>query len=219
MKFKRYIPHFFLFALTTWYGYLGWTETFYRMGIFLLPLILLTAGVISGAAVLFKKQWRTNWFRIFSWISIAFLAGIIIQHKIDRYKPTYAIYIPEDFQGMVYLLPGKNINDELLIDENGIGYYAPGREVDVKVYHGDHNSTNALNQYGDRTLIFPLADSIHYESIFITCFGVEMGKDYGGSIWNQPHAKCMDEQQYLRYVAAGIIDETLVKKVVYPRRE
>lgn len=216
MKILQRAHLFILIILAAWYSYLGWMETFYRMGIFLVPIIMLAAGVVSGAIVLSNKKWRKSWFKIFSWIGAIGFAGLIIAHKIEHYKPTYPIYIPESYEGMVYLLPGKHINEELFIDQNGIGYYAPGKEVEVKVYHGEENSTNALNEYGDRTLIFPNADSTSYESIHITCFEVERGRVYGSSPWNQTHARCMDEQTYLQLVAAGIIDESRVKKVVFP---
>ena len=41
-----------LLILGSWYTYLGWTDTFYRMGIFLVPIILLAAAVVSGAIIL-----------------------------------------------------------------------------------------------------------------------------------------------------------------------
>jgi hypothetical protein len=135
---------------------------------------------------------------------------------IDNYKPTYVIHIPENFEGMVYLFPAKEKSDALFIDENGIGYFLPPQEVNVKVLQGDENITDAMNHYGRGELHFPLADSTKYEAISFTCFEVKKGRVYGNSPWNQQHANCMDETEFMRLVAAGIIDESLIEKKTYP---
>lgn len=198
------------------YGYVGYRYTFYSVGIYLIPFVLLLGAIAACSAVMAKRSWRHLWWPIFNWTSSGLFIALIAAVAIDNYKPTYVIYIRENFEGMVYLLPAKESSTELYIDEHGIGYYNPGREVDVKVYHGNENSTNALNEYGDRTLIFPLADSMHYESFHITCFEVEKGRTYGSSPWNQPHAKCMDEAEFKSLVAAGIIDESRIEKELFP---
>jgi len=73
-----------------------------------------------------------------------------------------------------------------------------------------------LNQYGSRSLIFPLPDSTHFRAIEITCFNVERGKVYGSSPWNQPHATCMDEHDFIQLVKKGIIDSSKVASRIYP---
>lgn len=216
VNYLRYLYMVALWALAAWYAYLGWRETLYGLGVFLVPLVLIGAALLSGLIVLVWRGWRKKWFLIFSWISIVALIAIILQHKIERYKPVFNIYIPENYEGMVYLLPAITSTTELYIDTNGIGYYNPGREVEVKIYHGTHESTNALNQYGSRTLIFPNADHSHYASIYITCFEVEKHGIYGSSPWNQPHATCLDEQQYLSLVKSGVVDDDCILKTYHP---
>lgn len=213
---KNTITLLLFVAVVLWYSYLGWTDTFYRMGVFLVPIALLATGIIAGALVLYQPKWRPKWHFAFAWVGIIVFAGMVAWHKIDHYKPTYRIYIPETYKGMVTLLPGKYKNESLCVNAFGFGYYAPQRDVNVRVYHGNEEITNALNQYGRGSLLFSLPDSSLYQAIEITCFRVEKGKAYGKSPWNQPHATCIDTSAYLEYVRSGAVIDSLVAKETYP---
>ena len=198
------------------YAYIGYRYTFYSVGVYLIPVVLVLSAISAFSAVLAKNKWRHLWWPIFNGTGAVLFAALIAAVAIDNYKPTYVIHIPANFEGMVYLFPAKEKSDELFIEENGIGYFMPKQEVDVKVLHGDENISDAMNQYGRGALQFPLADSTQYEAISFTCFEVEKGREYGSSPWNQPHAKCMEEAEFKRLVAAGIIDESRIEKKTYP---
>jgi hypothetical protein len=199
------------------YTFVGYRYTFYSVGVYLIPVVLVLSAIAAFSTVLAKNKWRHLWWPIFNSTGSILFMALIAAVALDHYKPTYVIHIPENFEGMVYLFPANEKSDELYIDENGIGYFMPKQEVDVKVLHGEVDISNAMNQYGQGSLQFSLVDSTQYESIGFSCFEVEKGREYGSSPWNQPHAKCMDEAEFKRLVAAGIIDESRIEKKVYLR--
>lgn len=205
------------------YSYFGYYYTYYGLGVYLTPLVFVLSGLIAGIAVwvlrALRKNWQMPWRRrfwmVFSSVGSALFAALLIYLAVDNYKPSYYMYVPEDFEGMVHLLPSKEASEELYIDENGIGYYRSDREVNVIVMRGEEDITNALNQYGRKSLIFKQADSLHYKAIEITCFEVVEGRHYGSSPWNQPHAQCMDEAEFVRRLETQEIDSTRVVQKKY----
>ena len=202
--------------LTFVYAYFSYYHTFYGLGIFLTPLVLLISVIMAFTSGLLNHQWKGSFWLQFSSITCVLFSGLLIVIAADNYKPSYYIHVPENFEGMVYLLPGKEPADELYIDENGMGYFNTGGDVHVKVKQGKIDISDALNQYGRRTLIFKLADSLHYRALEITCFEVVHGRNYGSSPWNQPHATCMDEQAFIRLLQSGAIDSSRLVQTVYP---
>ena len=198
------------------YYYFSWHYTFYGLGIFLIPFILLLSVLTAFIAIRFKHKWKRSFWLVFSSITSLLFTGLLISIAIDKYKPTFYIYVPENYEGMIYLLPAKEPTRELFVNENGIGYYNSGVDSHVKVKQGKNDISNALNQYGRRSLIFMLPDSIQYRAIEIVCFEVVQGRGYGSSIWNQPHATCMDEQKFIEMVNEGKIDSTLLTQRTYP---
>ncbi len=189
--------------------------TIYSLGVYAVPIVWLVSANIAFVAML-KNRWKGHWWAIFNSTNAVFFAGLLVVIAVDRYKPTYVIHIPENFEGEVSLFPAKEKSDELFVDENGMGYYNPRQDVEVKLLQGDEDISNALNQYGRGALQFPVGDSTHYEAIDFTCFRVEKGKIYGSSPWNQPRAACMVEAEFKRLVAEGIIDESRIEKRIMP---
>lgn len=212
-----FFSYFFMVVLAVLYAFMAWRFTFYRLGIFLIPLVLLVSALITIVLKYFVSAWRSKGFLLFSNASSIIFLFLIGSIAFKEYKPTYVVHIPADFEGTVYLWPAKEMSDELFIDKNGMGYFNVPQEVKLKLLHGTKNVSDALNEYGRKSLVFPMFDSIHRETIDVVCFEIEKGRVYGRSPWNQPHAQCMDETEYLRLVADGIIDESKIKKEIYPR--
>jgi hypothetical protein len=198
------------------YSYFGYFYTYYGLGIFLVPIVLIISAIAAFTLVFFKGEWKKYLWLLLSTIASALFSILLISMAVDNYKPSYYIHLPENFEGMVHLLPSKKTTENLFIGDSGIGYYNTGCEANVKIMQGENDISNALNQYGSSSLIFKLADSLHYSAIEITCFEVVKDHVYSSSQWNQPHATCMNEQVFIELLKSGKIDSSKVMQHTYP---
>jgi hypothetical protein len=209
---KKYIAPITALLLALVYSYIGYNYTWYRMGIFLVPLVFLVAGFLCLVSIFIVKAWkRKGWFIFFIYSSILFV-GLITGHVVENYKPTITINIPDHYEGMVHIFTGNTSAKQFWVDNNGIAYCYYEKEAKWKIKHGKKDISGVLNEYGRTTLEFSSPDSMYYYSTSVVCFEVESGREYPTSPWNQKHAKCMDKVMYLHYVEAGIVDDSKVVK-------
>ena len=112
-----------LFLLANAFAFwLGRYHTIYGVGIYMLPSIWIyaLAPAFIFLAVKFKK--RKIFFLVYLASAIFLFLVYFTLFGIDRYKPTVKINAPEDYEGCVYLFHTVEEIDEVIIDENGIGY-------------------------------------------------------------------------------------------------
>tara|TARA_R110002050_G_scaffold300722_2_gene471968 strand:- start:113465 stop:114136 length:672 start_codon:yes stop_codon:yes gene_type:complete len=184
-------------SLTLIYSYLGYYHSsFYRIELILIPFILGLTGLFTFVITAFKRNYISYRFPIFYFLSSIIFTLIIGQHLIADYKPTLEIHVPENYNGMVYLFPSYHTETSVKISPNGIGYIPHTGAYDFKVFHGNRDITDALNEYGRGQLEFLTALPAQKKSISFTCFEVEKNRAYPSSPWNQKHALCMDRNQF-----------------------
>lgn len=83
----------------------------------LLPLTLLIA---FGLGFLTKKIFRLSWHTLT--ITSLIYSIVCLIFYISEYKPSYIIYIPDNYNGKIILLVSKESNNDFNINKFGIGY-------------------------------------------------------------------------------------------------
>jgi hypothetical protein len=209
--FSATIAVLFLVSTIT-YGIIGGFYTFYSMGIFLVPIVLIIT-VVTGAFCkwVLRKTSDTS-------LNIAMGGGFlifsifIVAHLIDNYKPTVTVNIPEEFEGCVLMFAVESAPGDVEIDDHGIGYYQRMGDFQWKVKHGSTNISGVLNEFHFQQLLFYSSDSTNLTVVTVSCFEVGRDKVYPTREAPWTDELCLDIQEYEGLVESGLIDEAQVLK-------
>ena len=209
----------FIFLVTgSYYGYIGFEYTWYRFGLyFFVPGIIILSAIIAFLVNL-KQRSQWYWWKWFTGLSSTTFLILIVAHHIEAYKPTVKLYIPETYEGTVTLLPGKVKQSSYNLNQEGIIYWRAEEEVNIKIYHGDHNISDVLNVTGHHYLYYYNNDSTIMDQVNVQCFEVAKDRNYPDNSWNQVYPKCIDKVELERLIKAGIVDESQLCKTRYKKK-
>ena len=85
-----------------------------------LILLPITLSIAFGLGFLVKKLFKLRWHTLT--ITSLIMTIVCLTFYISEYRPSYTIYIPDNYAGEVTLLVTKETNNDFNINEFGIGY-------------------------------------------------------------------------------------------------
>ena len=203
---KNTLPIIFFLITGLYWTYLAYTETFYRLGIILIPVVFVFA-ILFGSIAYFKyNRSFKHGIRTFSISAIILLSGLIIWHKIEHYKPTLTVRIPENFEGTVYLFPSDTlVGSTIDVNANGIGYGPHTGQFHYKYKHGSKRIDDVQNTINSNQITYWSADSTKIRTIAISCFDVEKDKVYPKTELSWVYKECMSKSIFEHLIKQGLI--------------
>lgn len=191
--------------LAVMYGILGYFySTFYQLELIVLPLVFVISAILTFLLSWVKplREWKHLLFPSFC---ILFFILLIADHLISRHKTTVVLRLPQDYTGMVHLLPTEEKVKKAEVNSAGISYVPWKGDYKLKVIRGESDISNVLNESGHGELRLSDGDSTHYRTLSISCFEVTEEGNYPERPWNQKHAACMDSLAFDSLYSAGLI--------------
>jgi len=85
-----------------------------------LILLPITLSIAFGLGFLAKKLFKLRWHTLT--ITSLIMTIVCLTFYISEYRPSYTIYIPDNYAGEVTLLVSKETNNDFNINKFGIGY-------------------------------------------------------------------------------------------------
>ncbi|GAB5540065.1 MAG: hypothetical protein Salg2KO_21680 [Salibacteraceae bacterium] len=201
--------------LSTAYGlYLGYTISFYRLGVILVLGIHGLSLIVFVLAYFISGRHTKDSLMVAAVFCIGLQTAYIVATEVDRYKPTVTITIPDQVVGCVYLLvtPGPRV--DVQVNEHGIGYIGSIGEVTYEIEHRGHDITDAFQTSGAHEIALYNPDSTTLTAYNVTCLNITGETEYKTPVMH-PFLWCMDTAEFSQFVQTGMIDETRLRKRVW----
>lgn len=217
----------FLVVLGLYYAWLGYYQTYYGLGIFLVPM-----GLLGGLIVwsfLFLLYWkglgeeRRRSMDLAAQITLMLVNGyfvfLIAQHKIERYKPSFFVHVPDDYVGCVYLYPTVPTGRSTELDSLGVGYIPHSDKYKLVLLRNGVNVTKALETGNHQELNFYREDSTIMDVYSVGCAIITEDGHYPDfSVYSTILMPCMDEIEFQKMIQWGQVDRDLLVHRFWKRR-
>jgi hypothetical protein len=154
---------------------------------------------------------------------LIFITGLqlvlIVGHRIEKYRPTYTVTIPETVAGCVYLFTTEEEVEDILVSDSGIGYMSSKGKVQWEIDRGGHDITAAFSTgYMNEIRIYE-ADSTLMSVYNVQCISVNDSGYYPVRSYDYTVFSCMDEEEFLHLVEEGVVDISRLRKQVWRREQ
>jgi hypothetical protein len=170
-----------------YYGFLGRYNTYYGLGVFLVPLVLIIGSfILLGAFAISrygmkkpnKNSWRVSFTTALIICNVLFIS-LIVEHYVSRYKPTRTFYIPDDYIGCIYLFETTPELHSDTISDDGIGYIHWSSDYKMKLERNGVDVTAAWHVGNSREAIHLYTeDSTLMEVINVGCALIKDKNEY-----------------------------------------
>ena len=192
--------------------YIGYFDTFYSLGLYLVLAIQIVAVFLFGIVYFLTKKNINKSLIIVAIVISAIQLAWIISDQIEKYVPIYEIRLPEEYVGTVYLFYTNRELADVKVGNDGIGYIPYSEKVKWKVKKGSYETYKIPFRFNEIILIDYLLDKqIVYE---VFCFDIsELGKEE--SAYPYKSYPCIYENKFIQLVESNTIDEKSLRKIVY----
>lgn len=132
----------------------------YVLVILYLPFVI---GVSLVFALVIKKMLKSKW-KLISFTSI-FISIISLTFYISEYRETLNIIVPEDFYGTVHLVLSNSNQNDLVLNEFGVGYISEevyNSGFKPKVSKGGKDITPIIEEYATGSASYDNGKSLNY---------------------------------------------------------
>lgn len=227
MKSKYWLAVLLLLYLSSlaYCFFIGVYETLYSLGVYVLIAIqgigllvffihLLVTRLLSTKKVSLEKSLIVSLV-----VLTAIHLSVISYHRIEQYKPTYSVSIPDTFKGAVYLFNTPEEVQDVIVSEAGIGYIGSKGKREWKFMRAGIDITDAYVTSHMNEIAIYEGDSTRLTAYDVQCLVINDSNIYPKRNSINPVTPCMGATRFLHLVQAGFIDESKLRKGVWNRSE
>lgn len=198
----------FYFASLIYSTYIGIYETIYSLGLYSV-IAIQAIGLLAFLLHLFIKKFQFQKSLRFALIVLSSLQlSFIVAIRIEKYKPTYTISIPENYSGNVYLFTTTQGLDDVQVDERGIGYIGNKGKAQWRLEKGGDDITDAFSTQRWSEIAIYENDSCILKAYDVQCLEINDSNYYpqkAAVFFNIP---CLTPDEFLSYIDKGWVDES-----------
>jgi hypothetical protein len=203
--------------------YIGVYETIYSLGIYIVIAFQCIGLIIFSIHLLVRKFILKGTFNLHKSLrfSIIFLISIqtlwIVTHRIEKYKPTYTISIPEAYIGYVYLFNSPGERKDITVNMKGIGYIGSEGKAQWRIVREGVDITAAYSTQQTNEINLYDEDSLQLTAYRVGCIVINDSNYYPKRNWDYAAFPCLDVEEFLQLVEEGYIDKSKLRKKVWQR--
>lgn len=216
-KVLRWVGIAFYFLSTSYFFYIGRFETIYGAGVALMLIVQAFGLVLFGLGTLLSGfQWKKSLYAAMAITTVIQIVFITI-HRVERYKPTYTIHLPEHYSGEVHLFITPEERVDVFVNENGLGYMGSRGKANWKIKRGNHQMPEVFKSGRSSQITHYNSDSTMMTTYHMSCYIVDDTLDYSQFSDRYYITPCLTTEAFFEIVKKYQVDLDRLRKIVYTR--